>query len=584
MPRRFRPADVELPDADTLDRLKLSPEVAWYLLSRGYSLDDLCPPAIKTPEPGEVVPGAEFDPALVDKVIEAFKRLRHTQGRFAGKPMAPDTWQVAYVIAPVFGWVQWSDEAERRVRVVSQLYVDIPRKNGKTTLAGGFALYLTGADGEHGAQVLAAATTKDQAKFCFEPVKNLVTSSPDLKAFKPYASKIVHPKTGSYFQVIANAADAQHGANVHGAIIDELHVHKDGALVEAIETGTGSRDQPLVVIITTADDGQVATVYANRRKQVERIADRAIIAPSQYGVVWAADEDDDPFAEETWRKANPGLGISPTVAYLRRAADKARDNPVELASFLRLHLGRRVGIDGQYLPLSVWDRNAGLVDEDKLRGRDAFGGLDLASTGDLTALCWVVADPRGVEHGYDVLWRHWIPERAYEQLVKRTSGNAKVWRDRGWLTVTEGDVTDYGHIRHAINADRERFNVRTVAYDRWNSSQLINDLTDDGCPVEGIGQGFVSMSPPTKGLLHLLLTGTAERPMFRHGGNPLVRWQVTSLRVATDPAGNVKPAKDRAVDKIDGLVASIMAFDRAVNTPPKRRSAYEEGGLAVINA
>ena len=224
----------------SLTDLKLSPEVGWYLESRGIPLPD-CPPAIKTPEPRKVG-GAKFDPDRVDRVLDAFRMLRHTQGRWAGQPLKPDPWQVAYILAPVFGWVRFDKEASQWVRIVNSLYVDIPRKNGKSTLLGGIGLYLTGADGEHGAQVIAAATGEQQAGFVFAPVKQLAQSAPELKKhFKPYQKKVLHPKSGSYFQVISAIADAQHGANIHGAVVDELHVHKNPELVETIETGTGSR-------------------------------------------------------------------------------------------------------------------------------------------------------------------------------------------------------------------------------------------------------------------------------------------------------------------------------------------------------
>ena len=577
--RSRKRTDPELPDSDTLDRLKLSPEVAHYLTTRSIPLPD-CPPAWKTPEPGEVLTSARFDPERVDKVLAAFTRLRHTQGRHAGKPLKPDPWQVAYIIAPAFGWVRYDDDAGRWVRVITELYVDVPRKNGKTTLCGGLALYMTGGDGEAGAQVLAAATTKDQAGFTFAPVKGLVDASPDLrKNFKAYAKKITHPRSGSYFTVVASVAEALHGANLHAAVVDELHVHKDGALLEAIETGTGSRDQPMVAIITTADDGAQATPYDIKRRRIEQLADRVLKLPHVYGVIWAAPENADPFTEETWKVANPGYGISPTKSFLARQAAKAKDDPAELASFSRLHLGIRSDLDVKYIPLDVWDRNAGLVDVAALAGREAFGGLDLASTSDLTALCWTFPDDAG---GFDVLWHHWVPERAFRQLCKKTSNNARAWRDAGWLTVTDGDVTDYNFIRAQIDRDMDTYDVGSIAYDRWNSSQLVVELTNDHVPMESMGQGFVSMSAPTKGLLHTLLTGSAEDPKYRHGGNPLVRWQIDNLRVQLDPAGNVKPAKDRSLEKIDGLVAGIMSLDRAINRPEKRVSAYETEGLAVV--
>jgi phage terminase large subunit-like protein len=555
----------KLPPAATLRRLKLSPEVAWYLVSRGVPLPD-CPPRWKTPEP-RTVKGARFDPERVDHVVRSFRALRHTQGRLAGKPLVPDPWQIAYILAPVYGWVRRNDHG-RWVRIIRTEYVELPRKNGKTTTAGGQAIYLTGADKEPGAQVYALAAGKDQARFCFAPVKALVDKTPRLRErFKPYADKIVHLRTGSYFQVVSALADLIHGANVHGAVIDELHVHKTRDLVDAVESGAGSRDQPLIVIITTADDGRQGTIYAEKRTYCEQLARRVLKDPTFYGVIWAADPGDDPFAEATWKKANPGYGISPTREFLESEAAKARQSPANLARFLRLYLGIRTKQATRYIDLAVWDRNAGArLDEQQLAGRRAFGGLDLASSADLCAFCLVFP---GEEIGYEVLWRHWCPERAYDLLFKRTAGQAKVWRDAGLLVVTDGDVADYEWIEEQVLADAGTFRLVEVGYDPWNSSQTVNNLVTAGVEMVPVRQGYGTLSAPTKELLRLLLTGKRTRPVLRHGGNPLVRWQVDNLAVAMDPAGNVKPDKAASGDKIDGFSALVAALARALAHKPE---------------
>lgn len=558
--------------------LKLSDEVAWYLTSRGIPWPD-CPPRIKTPEPAKKVRGARFDPERVDRVLQAFGLLRHTQGQWAGQPLKPDPWQVAYIIAPVFGWVRFDKDADRWVRIITTLYADLPRKNGKSTISGGVGIYLTAADGEPGAQVVAAATTERQAGFVFAPVKQLAQSSPALKGhIRAYQKKVVHPSSGSYFEVVSNVADAQHGANIHGAIIDELHIHKDPELVETLETGTGSRRQPLVVIITTADSGKKETVYDRKRTRIEQLARGTIKDPTTYGVVWSAEPDDDPHDEATWKKANPGYGVSPTRAYLQRASNEAKQSPADLAKFLRLHLGIRTKQETKYLELPVWDRNASIVDDQKLEGAVAFGGLDLASTADLCALAWDFPDGNG---GHDVLWRLWAPEGAVESLDKRTAGAATTWVRNGLLTLTPGDVADYDYIRAQINADRETFDVREIAYDPWNATQLVNDLMGDNAPMVTFRQGFASMSGPTKELLRVLMQGTADKPLYRHGGNPAIRWQVDNFAVEMDAAGNVKPSKKHAGDKIDGVVAGIMALARAIANE-QRGSTYEDRGLVVL--
>lgn len=557
----------DLPGKAELERLKLSPEVAWYLLSRGIPLPD-CPPAVKTPEP-RGVPGARFDPERVDRVLKALGLLRHTKGIWAGRPLNPDPWQVAYVLAPVFGWVR-RNAAGRWVRVISSLYVDVPRKNGKTTLGGGIATYMTCADGEQGAEVYAAAAGKDQARFCFDPVKAIAEKSPALSPHvKVMRDRIIHRRTSSYFAVVSKVADLMHGANIHGANVDELHVHKDAALLETIETGTGSREQPLVSVITTADDGAPGTIYARKRHYVEQLARRVFDDPTSYGVVWAAEREDDPFAEATWRRANPGYGISPTREYLERAANRARNSPADLASFLRLHLGIRTKQTTRYITLEAWDASAGMVDEAKLEGRRCHGGLDLASVEDVTALCW---DFPGEDDWHDVVWRFWIPEDRLVDLSRRTAGEAEVWVREGWLSTTPGNVIDNDAIFDQVDRDAQRFDVATIGFDRWGATDLTKRIGERGLTCVPIGQGFASMSAPLKETLRLVL---ARR--YRHGGNPVMRWMVDNLAVAMDPAGNVKPDKAKSADKIDGVSAGANALKECMDAEVAQGpSIYED--------
>ncbi|WP_431040061.1 terminase large subunit [Streptomyces sp. P9-1] len=548
--------------------------------SRGIPLPD-CPPKVQTPSPREAL-GAVFDPDRVDRVLKSFHLLRHTQGKWAGRPLDPDPWQVAYIIAPVFGYVRWDDEAEGHVRIVRKLYVDVPRRNGKTTLSGGIAVYLMAADSEPGAQVYAAATSEKQARYTFDPIKTIAERAPALKGnVKAFTKKITHPASGSYFTVVSSVAEALHGANVHGGIIDELHVHKSPDLVETIETGTGSRRQPLVVIITTADEGKQESIYDRRRQYVEQLARGALHDPDTYGVVWGADETDDPFAEATWRKANPGYGVSPSAAYLRGAAAEAQQSPADLAKFLRLHLGIRTKQSTRFIRLEDWDGNAGMVDEEALRGRDTWGGLDLASTSDLCALCWLF--PNDEDGTLDALWRFWTPEDNLKALDKRTAGAASRWVREGWLTATPGNVADYDWIREQIRRDRDKFKVRSIGYDPWNASQLTNDLVSERAPMVKVRQGFATMSPVLKEIQRLVLQGTPEAPALRHGGHPVVRWCVDNLAVAMDPAGNVKPDKANSGDKIDGVSALATAMAEIVARPPRRKSRYaEEDEIMVV--
>jgi phage terminase large subunit-like protein len=304
------------------------------------------------------------------------------------------------------------------------------------------------------------------------------------------------------------------------------------------------------------------------------------VAPSVYGAVWAAEREDDPHVESTWRKANPGYGVSPTRSYLQAKSDEAKQSPADLAKFLRLHLGRRTKQETKFLTMESWHANAGMVDEAQLAGREAYGGLDLAATSDLCALCWLFPDDeRG---GFDALWRLWTPEENVEKLDQRTAGAASVWVREGLLVATPGNVADYDFIKVQIEQDMGVFDVRSIGYDPWSAVPLTNDLAESQAPMVKVRQGVVTMSPPLKELQRLLLKGTPQAPQLRHGGNPAVTWMVDNLAVAMDSAGNVKPDKARSAEKIDAVSALVTAMSEAMTREAPQTSAYDDGDLMVL--
>lgn len=556
----------------------LSPELKWYLEDRGYG-EPTCKPLIRTPEPRNVK-GAVFDPERVDAAIRALRALRHTKGKWAGKPIEPTATQVAYIIAPVFGWTAPNSEGDM-VRIIRDAYVEMPRKGAKTTLVSALATILAFADGEMGAEVIMGAASRDQAGQAFKPIESLARNSKVLQdaGIKATRAAVIQETTGSFIKAVSSRGELAHGANVHGGLVDELHVHKNPDLLEAIESGTGARSQPLVFIITTADDGQTTSVYAQRRNLIEKLAARTLKAPAMYGVVFAAEESDDPGSPETWAKANPLYPVTPSPEFMKSAWEKAQSSPMQLASFLRLHLGIRAKQDKRYFDLSRWDRNASTVDLQKLSGRAAFGGLDLGSVSDLTALVWIFPD----EGAYDVLCRFWMPEDALPELDLRTARTASSWVKDGYITLTPGDVTDYDFIKEQAKRDLDAFEITAVGYDRWNSSQLVLDLEAEGAPMVKVGQGYASMSAPMKELDRMVRTGTAKKPVLRHGGNPVLRWMADNVRVTTDASGNVKPDKAKSMDKIDGISGLATALAVAMSEAPENKtSAYEDHDLIVI--
>jgi phage terminase large subunit-like protein len=588
-PRLPRPAETPPAAPDwTAEQLNLSPEVHWYLLDRGLGLPEPWQvPLYKTPEAGEINRAAVFDPERVDKVLRTFGALQHTKGDFAGLPLDPSVWQTAYIIAPVFGWVEKRSDGSWR-RCVRECWVEVSRKNGKSTLIGGLGLYMTCADGEAGAEAVAAATTKDQASYVFGPVRQLAKGSPLVSPYvRVVGNTILHNATMSTFKVVAAVGESLHGANLHFYCADEVHVHKTPDLIEAIETGTGSRSQPLGVLITTADDGKPDTVYVRKRDRVCKLARRVFTDPSTYGVIWAAAESEDDakekgldlFSEEAQRRANPGYGVSPTPEYLAGRALRASQSPAELSSYVRLHLGIRTRQRTAYLNLDHWDRNAGIVERERLAGRVGYGGLDLASTADFTAWCVLFPDAAG---GFDALWRLWLPEGAYDALVKRTSKDAEVWRREGRFTVTDGEVVDDEIVERDIKRDLDFFKIKEVGYDPWNASAITNHLGSAGATMVQTRQGYATMSPALKAVKNTIMSGTAQAPKLRHGGHPVVRWMVSNLAVAMDESGNVKPDRKRSIDKIDGVAALNNAMSRALAAPPVRQSVYSKRGLVVV--
>lgn len=556
----------------------LSPEIEWYLESRCYE-PPTCTPLIRTPEP-RTVKGATFDPARVDRVIKALGALRHTKGKWAGRPIVPTSTQVAYIIAPVFGWVA-PDSTAQMVRIIRDAYVEMPRKGAKTTLVSGLATVLAFADDEPGAEVIMGAASRDQAGQAFKPIAALAKNSKTLldAGIKPTKVDITQESTGSFIKAVSSRGDLAHGANVHGGLVDELHVHKNPDLLEAIESGTGARSQPLVFIITTADDGQTTSVYAQRRALIEKLATRILKAPAMYGVVFAAEESDDPFVPKTWAKANPLYPVTPSPEFMKAAAEKAQSSPAQLASFLRLHLGIRAKQDRRFFDLPRWDRNASTVDLIKLKGARAFGGMDLGSVSDLTALVWLFPG----DIGYDVVCRFWMPEEALDALDAKTSRTASGWVKDGHIALTPGDVTDYDFIKAQVQRDLDAFDVQGIGFDRWNSSQLVIDLESQGAPMVKVGQGLQSMSSPLKELERLVKAGTATKPLLRHGGNPVLRWMADNLRIHADAAGNIKPDKARSMDKIDGISAMTTAMALAMPAEQATtQSAYESRGVLTI--
>lgn len=443
----------------------------------------------------------------------------------------------------------------------------IPTHN--STISSGISLVLLLADGEPGAEVYAAAGSMAQAGRVFDDAKTMVsTAKAAARRCEVLASVIRVPKTGSIFRALSRVAETAHGLNVHGAVIDEVHTLRlRRALVEAIETGTGARDQPLVVFITTADEDEEGTIYDEKHTRTVRVASGVVRDPSHYGVIWRADADDDPFADATLAKANPGAGRSPTWAYLRKEAEKARTTPSYFPTYCRLHLNLRKRDATRWLDLDRWavaDRS--IVVREHLAGRRAWGGLDLSAVSDLTAWC-VIAESQQPGKQLEMLWRFWLPEGRVDELERQLQVPLRTWARQGWLSLTDGDVIDYTAVQAAVLADCRLVDMQRVSYDRMFAGQLVQQLDEQlhGVDVLPVNQTFLGLSPACKELERLLGAGTVAT-----GGNPVARWHAGCVEVKRDDNDNIRPVKpnrQKSLNRIDGIQAAVTGLDGWLRQP-----------------
>lgn len=504
--------------------------------------------------------------------IDFFERcLQHIKGEKAGQPILLARWQKA-ILANLFGWI--NPDGRRRYR---ECLIFIPRKNTKSTMAAGIANYLLFCDGEEGAEILCAAAERQQAALVFELARQQVLREPVLaREAKVYSHAICIDHMASSLKAISADAGTKHGFNPHGVIIDELHAQPNRDLVDVLMTGTGARRQPLVIHLTTSDFDR-ESICNEKHEYACKVRDGIVPDPSFLPVIYEADRDDDWRSPRTWAKANPALGDAVTVEYLERECRRAQEVPGYENTFKRLHLNIKTEQDVRWLPMDRWDLcvgEPGETTEAAQRGAECFGGLDLANTRDVAALALVFPAPAG---RYAVLPYFWIPEDGAHERERRDRVPYVTWAGQGLVEMTPGNVIDYDRIRARINELGTIFNIREIAVDRWNAQQITTQLQGDGFQVVAFGQGMASMSGPTKELEKLVVAGK-----LAHGGHPVLRWMASNVCVRSDEAGNLKPNKERSGEKIDGIVATIMALGRALVRGEGGASVYEERGLLTL--
>ena len=496
--------------------------------------------------------GCYFDEAAGERVCLFFETfLRHSVGRWAGQPFKLLDWQRDDLIMPLFGWKD--KNGFRRFRTA---YIEIPKKNGKSTLCAGLALYLLTADGEHAAEVYGAASDRAQASIVYREAARMVQQAPQLRNLcRAIDSKkeINFYQTSSVYKVLSSEAPRAEGLNIHGLIFDELHAQPNRNLFDTLRWGGAARNQPMLISITTAGYDRNSICY-EQHDYAEKVAEGIIEDTSFFSYIRAAGSKDDWTNKKTWYKANPSLGATIKEDDFASDCKEAQENPRKENAFKRYRLNIWTEQAERWLSMSDWDTCPDAVPE--LDGCDCYGGLDLASTSDLCAfvLCFPLA-----EGGYFLLPRFYVPEDNASKRERRDRVPYLTWEKQGFLQLTPGNVVDYEFIRHDINQLGEKYWIREIAVDRWNSTQISTQLESDGHQVFGFGQGFASMSAPCKKFETLV----ASKKIY-HGGNPVLRWNAANVSAKTDPAGNIKPDKEKSTEKIDGIVASIMALGRAM--------------------
>ena len=513
--------------------------------------------------------GCRFDLAAAERVRGFFgKFLRHSKGQWAGKPFDLLDWQWRDVVAPLFGWVR--ADGTRRYR---RGYIEVPKKNGKSTLFSGLSLYLLCGDHEPGAEVYSAAVDRDQASIVYNEAANMVEASPSLSArLKVVRStkRIVFHRKRSFYKALSADVPAKEGLNAHAVLIDELHAQKNRDLWDTLRYAGAARRQPLHLAVTTAGFDR-HSICREQHDYARGVLEGIIEDTSFFAYIAAAPEEADWTDPEVWRAANPSFGVTIDPDQFAEDCREAQESPAKENSFRRYRLNQWTEQETRWIKMRKWD--ACSDEPGDLEGRECWAGLDLSSTTDLSALVLVFP----VEDRYAVLPFFWVPEEGARQRERRDRVPYLQWIRQGHIEATPGEVIDYDRIRRRIIELGERYEIREIAIDRWNATQLATQLEGDDFEMVAFGQGYASMNWPTKTLEELLLAGR-----LAHGGHPVLRWMASNVSIETDAADNWKPSKKRSIERIDGIVALVMALGRGVLGPHLGASVYEKRGVLML--
>ncbi|NQN91096.1 terminase large subunit [Streptococcus suis] len=517
-----------------------------------------------------MLPTSHYDKVKADRAVTFINNLSHTKGKWAGKRFDLLPWQ-EQIVRDLFGIVK--EDGNRQFLTA---YIEIPKKNGKSELAAAIALYLLYADNEASAEVYGAACDRNQASIVFDVAKQMVQMSRPLEKRSKImgaTKRIVNYSNAGFYQVLSAETGTKHGLNVSGLVFDEIHAQPNRHLYDVLTKGSGdAREQPLFFIITTAGTDRNSICYELHTKALDILNGRKKDT-SFYPVVYGLSDEDDWNDEANWRRANPSLGYTIGIDRVREAYQQALDNPAEENVFKQLRLNMWTSSSVAWIPEHVYAKGNDPIQYENLKGRSCYAGLDLSSTSDITAFV-LVFPPRFEEENYIVLPYFWLPEDTLELRCRRDHVLYDVWERQGYIKTTEGNVVHYGFIEKFIEDLSEIYHIKEIAYDRWNATQMVQNLEEMGLTLVPFGQGYKDMSPPSKELYKLMMEGKIQ-----HGGHPVLKWMGQNVVMRQDPAGNIKPDKEKSVEKIDGIVALIMGLDRCIRHQTDEGSVYDERGI-----
>ena len=494
------------------------------------------------------VPGFQFSVAFASRACVFIEHLRHIKGALAGTRIILEPWQI-FILTTVFGWVD--GEKKRRFRHV---YIEVPRGNGKSALSSGVALYALAADGEGGAECYTFATTRDQARIVFDTSKAMVSMSPDLArefGLTKQAHSVTVMKSGSVLMPKSAEGSTLDGLNTHIAVIDELHAHKTRELYDVVVTSLGKRRQPLLWVITTAGFDNAGICY-EVRTMVTRVLDRTVIDDAQFGIIYTIDPDDDWRTEAALKKANPNWGVSVMPAEVMRLQRTAMELPSSQNNFKTKHLDVWCSASAAWMDSDAWaaceDTGLDLAD---FEGCPCWIGLDLAAKNDITAKVRLFP----YKDGFAVFAEYYLPKISIE---KATNSQYSGWEIEGRLTATDGAMTDMKVVEEGLREDLSRFDVQAIGFDPWNALSLSTSLANDGAPMVEYRNTVEKFSDPMKRVEAMVQGGK-----LRHGDDPVMRWMMGNVVAKRDAKDNIFPRKERYENKIDGVVALIMAVGLA---------------------